>query len=65
VEGLVKLNFAIDLLDDVVFNQYQTIHFNVDRKPIRVETSGDLLVDLYENIVCGLFDRSLTVLLRH
>ena len=55
-ELLIEQDIAIDLLDDVVFNQDQPVHLDVDGEPVRVETGRDLLIYLDEDIVRRLLD---------
>lgn len=64
LELVVEGDFAVDPLDDVVLDQDQPIDLDVDGEPLRVEAGTDLLIDLDENVIRRLFNRSLAVLLR-
>lgn len=63
VELIVKHDVAVDLLDDVVLDEDEAVHFDVDREAVGVEARAYLLVDLDEDVVCRLLYRPLAVLL--
>ena len=56
LEGVVEYDVAVNSLDNVVLHEDQPIDLDVDRKPVRIETSTYLLVDLDENVVRWLLD---------
>lgn len=56
VELVIKHYVAIDFLDDVVLDEDEAVHLDVQRKAIRVEARADLLVDLDEDVVRRFLD---------
>ena len=65
IELVVEEDFAVDLTDDVVLHQHETVDLDVNREAIRIEARANLLVDLNENVVRRLLDGPFAIFLGH
>ena len=65
LKHVVEHNVAIDLPNYIVFDQHQPIYFNVQCEALSVETSADLFVDFYEDVIGWFLYGSLRVFLRY
>ena len=65
LEHVIEHYVAIDLSNDIVFDQHQPIHFDVQREALSVETGTYLLIDFYKDVIGRFLDGSLRVFLRN
>ena len=50
IELVVEEDFAVDLTDDVVLHQHETVDLDVNREAIRIEARANLLIYFNENV---------------